>query len=89
MTDINTVLVKTMEFNWNIRSLFRLSIYKNCDDLSGLIINYENSEQFFVLDEMSVVMDKLTYVEISSTSLVNRLRKTSVCLEPVPIGKEK
>lgn len=63
MADLNTVLTKTMELNWNIRSLLRLSTFKNYDDLSGLTVNYEDGEQLFILDELRTVMDKLANVE--------------------------
>lgn len=63
MADLNTVLSKAIELNWNIRSLLRLSTYKDYDDLSGLEINYEDSEQLLILDELRTVMDKLADVE--------------------------
>lgn len=63
MADLNAVLTKAIEMNWNIRNLLRLSTYKEYDDLSGLDVNYEDCEQLFILDELRTVMDKLADVE--------------------------
>ena len=77
MADINSVLSKAVELNWNIRSLLRLSTHKEYDDLSGLEINYEDGEQLFLLNELRTVMDKLADVENIIDRLSRPIEETS------------
>lgn len=78
MANINEVMAKAAELNWQIDSLLRLSTYNKCDDLSGLNMNYEDAEQLFLLDELRVVMDKLADAQDKISYLKRPVKETSI-----------
>ena len=63
MADINYIMRQASELQPGISRLLHNSTYDRYDDLSGLEINYEDSEQLFLLDELRGVMEKLADVD--------------------------
>ena len=63
MANINDILVQASELRAGIDRLLRSSTYRQYDDLSGLEINRQDSEQLFLLDELRGIMEKLDNVE--------------------------
>ena len=63
MANINDILVQASELRAGIDRLLRSSTYRQYDDLSGLEINQQDSEQLFLLDELRGIMEKLDNVE--------------------------
>ena len=63
MANINDILVQASELQSGIDRLLRSSTYRQYDDLSGLEINQQDSEQLFLLDELRGIMEKLDDVE--------------------------
>ena len=59
MADINKVFAEAQKLNWNIESLLRLSTFEPYGDLSGLHIDYEDSEQLFLSQELREILEKL------------------------------
>lgn len=62
MADINSIMLQVSQLQPTISCLLRSSTYDRYDDLSGLEIDYEDSEQLFLLDELRGVMEKLADV---------------------------
>ena len=62
MADLKMVLEKVNDIKWKIDSILRDSTYDDYDDLSGLDIDYKDSEQLFLLDELQAVMKCLDEV---------------------------
>lgn len=56
MADLKMVLDKANEIKWRIDSVLKCSTYEDYDDLSGLNIDYKDSEQLFLLEELQAVM---------------------------------
>lgn len=52
MADLKMILDNTNRLYSKIDSILRLSTYDECDDLSGLEIDYQDGEQLFLLDEL-------------------------------------
>lgn len=83
MAHINSIMKQALELQTDISRLLRSSTYHQYDDLSGLEINYEDSEQLFLLDELRGIMEKLADVEDAICYLsqpvleVDRLRKNA------------
>lgn len=63
MANINDIILQASELQPGISRLLRNSTYPRYDDLSGLEIDYEDSEQLFLLDELRGIMEKLADVE--------------------------
>lgn len=63
MADLKMVLEKANDIKWKIDSILRDSTYDDYDDLSGLDIDYKDSEQLFLLDELQAVMKCLDEVK--------------------------
>ena len=63
MATINSIIIQASELRLGISRPLRNSTYPRYDDLSGLEINYEDSEQLFLLDELRGIMEKLADVE--------------------------
>lgn len=63
MADLKMVLEKTNDIKWKIDSILRYSTYNDYDDLSGLDIDYRDSEQLFLLDELQAIMKCLGEVK--------------------------
>jgi len=57
------IMLQVSELQQGITRLLRSSTYNQYDDLSGLEINYEDSEELFRLDELRGIMEKLADVE--------------------------
>ena len=63
MADINCIMHQVSGLQPEISRLLRNSTYNQYDDLSGLEINYGDSEQLFCLDELRGIMEKLADVD--------------------------
>ena len=63
MADINSIVVQARSLREGIDRLLRSSTYREFCDLSGLEINYRDSEQLFLLNELQSIMEKLDDVE--------------------------
>lgn len=63
MADINSIMRQVSELQPGISRLLRNSTYNQYDDLSGLEIDYEDSEQLLLLDELRGIMEKLADVD--------------------------
>lgn len=63
MADINSIMLQASELQPGISRLLRNSTYNQYDDLSGLEIDYEDSEQLLLLDELRGIMEKLADVD--------------------------
>ncbi len=63
MADISSIMLQAQELQPRISRLLRNSTYNQYDDLSGLEIDYADSEQLLLLDELRGVMEKLADVE--------------------------
>ena len=63
MADINSIVVQARSLREGIDRLLRSSTYREFCDLSGLEINYRDSEQLFLLNELQSIMVKLDDVE--------------------------
>jgi len=63
MAKISDIIIQASELQPGISRLLRNSTYPRYDDLSGLEIDYEDSEQLFLLDELRGIMEKLADVE--------------------------
>lgn len=63
MADIKSILLQATDLQPEIDRLLRNSSYHQFDDLSGLEIDYEDSEQLFLLDELRGIMEKLADAE--------------------------
>lgn len=83
MADINSIMLQASELQHGISRLLRSSTYNQFDDLSGLEIDYEDSEQLFRLDELRGIMEKLADVDDAIRCMnrpvleVGRLRKNA------------
>lgn len=63
MADINSIMTQASELRVGISRLLRSSTYQQCEDLSGLSINTQDSEQLFLWDQLRYIMDKLADAE--------------------------
>lgn len=63
MADLKMILDNTNRLYSKIDSILRLSTYDECDDLSGLEIDYQDGEQLFLLDELRAIMKNLDEVK--------------------------
>lgn len=77
MADLKMVLEKTNELKWKIDSVLKYSTYDRCDDLDGLEINYKDSEQLFLLEELQAIMRSLGEVRGRLTYLALPIREVS------------
>lgn len=77
MADINAVVTKSMELDWKIESLLKLSTFYDYDDLSGLHYDYEDGEQLFLADELKFIMDKLADVHDRISYMTRRIKEVS------------
>ena len=77
MADINKVFAEAQKLNWNIESLLRLSTFEPYGDLSGLHIDYEDGEQFFLIEELREIMEKLSTVNHRLKYLSRPIKETS------------
>lgn len=83
MADIKSILLQAMDLRPEIDRLLRNSSYHQFDDLSGLEIDYDDSEQLFLLDELRGIMEKMADVEYAIRYLsqpvleTGRLRKNA------------
>lgn len=77
MADVESVMAETLGMRREISRLLRASSYNEYDDLSGLKINDEDSEQLFLLDELRKIMDKLADAEDRMSYLSRPIVETS------------
>lgn len=77
MANLNTVLSKAMELRGRINGLLQLSAYRDFYDLSELNIDHKDKDQLFLLDELSVIMEKLADVEDKLKYLSQPIGETS------------
>ena len=59
MSDLLNILKEACVISGSIERLLKMSTYNNYDDLSGLAIDYRDSEQLLLLDELRLIMEKL------------------------------
>ena len=62
MTNLKEVFSETNGLYCRIDRILKLSTYDEYDDLSGLEINYKDSEQLFMLEELQSIMESLNEV---------------------------
>ena len=60
MNDLERVLKEAAALSSEIEELQKLSSYHNYDDLSGLKIDYTDPEHLLLLDELRLIMEKLS-----------------------------
>ncbi len=77
MADLKMVLEKTNDLKSKIDSVLRYSTYDKCDDLGDLEINYKDSEQLFLLEELQAIMRSLGEVRGRLTYLALPIREVS------------
>lgn len=77
MADLKMVLEKANDIKWKIGSILRDSTYEDYDDLSGLDIDYKDSEQLFLLDELQAIMQCLDEVKGRLDYLALPIREVS------------
>lgn len=81
MADLQAALSEAIELNRSISQFLKFSAYLNCNDLSGLDIDFSDGEQLLLLDELRHITDKLADVQEYISYLtrpiteVSRLRK--------------
>lgn len=63
MKSISQVMDQAMALKNEISKLLRASAYKECSDLSGLDINYSDSEQLLQLEVLRDITEKLADIE--------------------------
>ena len=62
MKDLKQVLEETNGLYCKIDSILKSSTYDDCDDLSGLDIDYRDGQQLFLLEELQAIMRNLDEV---------------------------
>ena len=77
MADLKMVLEKANDIKWKIGSILRDSTYEDYGDLSGLDIDYKDSEQLFLLDELQAIMQCLDEVKGRLDYLALPIREVS------------
>ena len=77
MKDPKQVLAETKGLYSKIDSILKSSTYDDCDDLSGLEINYRDGEQLFLLEELQAIMRSLGEVSGRLTYLALPVREVS------------
>lgn len=77
MVEINKVFEEAQKLKWNIGSLLKLSGYERNGDLSDLNIDYEDSEQLFLIEELRKIMEKLDVVNWGLKYLSRPIKETS------------
>lgn len=62
---------EAQKLKWGIESLLKLSTFERYGDLSGLHIDYEDSEPLFLTGELRGIMEKLSEVGIVTSCVGN------------------
>ena len=81
MADLQMALSEAVKLNRSITQFLKFSTYTDYDDLSGLDIDFADSEQLLLLDELRRITDQLADVQEYISYLtrpvteVSRLRK--------------
>ncbi len=81
MADLQSVLAEAVKLKRSITQFLKFSTYTNCDDLSGLDIDFTDGEQLFIRDELRIIAARLEdaqdYISYLSSPIVevSRLRK--------------
>lgn len=86
MADIKKVFEEAQKLKWNIESLLKLSAFERNGDLSGLNIDYEDSEQLFLTEELREIMEKLSDVSWRLKYLSRPVKEIS-CLHKNQSGR--
>lgn len=63
MGTLNGIFRKIQVLSQNIQGLLKCSTYYDYDDLSGLEINFQDSDELQLWNELRIVMDKLAEVQ--------------------------
>lgn len=88
MTNIDTILAQASKLRVGIDRLLRTSTYYQYDDLSGLSVNTQDSEQLFLWDQLRYIMEKLAdaedairYLELPVDEISHLYKNDSGCYE--------
>lgn len=76
MADIKKVFDETLKLDRGIQSLLSFSAFERNGDLSGLHIDFEDSEQLFLTEELREIMEKLSDVHFRLKYLSRPVRET-------------
>lgn len=74
--DINTVLEQMAELKMKIDDILKDSTYDEHADLSGLHVDYKDSDQLFLLNELRSIMRKLAVAGSSIEYLFRPVKET-------------
>ena len=77
MADLQAALSEAIELNRSISQFLKFSAYLNCNDLSGLDIDFSDGEQLLLLDELRRITDKLADVQEYIPYLTRPIMKVS------------
>lgn len=77
MKDLKKMLEETNGLYCKIDSILKSSTYDDCDDLSGLDIDYRDGEQLFLLEELQAIMRNLDEVRGRLIYLLLPVREVS------------
>ena len=77
MADLQAALSEAIELNRSISQFLKFSAYLNCNDLSGLDIDFSDGEQLLLLDELRHITDKLADVQEYIPYLTRPIMKVS------------
>ena len=77
MADISKVFTEAQKLNRGIESLLKLSTFETYGDLSGLHIDFEDSEQLFLTEELRGIMEHLSTASHRLKYLSRPIRETS------------
>lgn len=78
MANINRVFSEAQKLKWSIESLLKFSKFEPYGDLSGLDIDYEDSEQLFLVEELRGIMERLSDVNRRLKYLSCPIKETSL-----------
>ena len=76
MADIKKVFDETLKLDRGIQSLLSFSAFERNGDLSGLHIDFDDSEQLFLTEELREIMEKLSDVHFRLKYLSRPVRET-------------
>lgn len=78
MADLQAALSEAIELNRSISQFLKFSAYLNCNDLSGLDIDFSDGEQLLLLDELRHITDKLADVQEYVSYLTRSIMEVSI-----------
>lgn len=76
MKTLKDIFKKLKDLDYDISKILKDSTYEQYDDFSELEIDYKDSEQLFMLDELRIIMNRMEEVH-------NRVRYLSAPVEEV------